>query len=172
VTPASSPRPRNPWRWRERRALDRPARRVVRSDPARLFTEDCTIYEPFSRDFLSSEGKGKKPLKGRNEIESFFHVVMVASDGLKHEIKFVHSPIEHTRQNGDSVITMSSSVVSALATYYRNEGGDKLKQKLVFHIVSEQKHDTLDMTTRYGNDKDINNDTRKIERLYVCDFSC
>ncbi|MGC1131390.1 MAG: hypothetical protein WA941_01100 [Nitrososphaeraceae archaeon] len=52
---------------------------------------------------------------------------MVASDGLKHEIKFVHSPIEHTRQNGDSVITMSSSVVSALATYYGNEGGDKLK---------------------------------------------
>ena len=137
-----------------------------------LFTEDCTIYEPFSRDFLSYEGKGKKPLKGRNEIESFFHVVMVASDGLKHEIKFVHSPIEHTRQNGDSVITTSSSVVSAVATYYRNEGGDKLKQKLVFHIVSEQKHDTLDMTTRYGNDNDISNDTRKIERLYVCDSSC
>ena len=136
-----------------------------------LFSEDCTIYEPFSRDFLSYEGKGKKPLKGRNEIESFFHVVMMASDGLKHEIEFVYSPIEHTRQYGDSVITMSSSAVSVLATYYRNEKGDKLKQKLVFHIVSEQKHDTLDKLTRDGNDKDINNDTRKIEGLYVCNFS-
>jgi ketosteroid isomerase-like protein len=137
-----------------------------------LFTEDCTIYEPFSRDFPSNEGKGKKPLKGTNEIESFFHVVMMASDGLKHEIEFVYSPIEHTRQNGDSVTTRSSSVVSALATFYRYEGGDKLKQKLVFNIVSEQIHDTLNKITRYGNDKDIKIDTRKIERLYVCDFSC
>lgn len=135
-----------------------------------LFTEDCTIYEPFSRDFLSDEGKGKKPLKGRNEIESFFHVVMMASDGLKHEIEFINSPIKHTRQNGDTVITTSSSIVSALTTFYRNEGGDKLKQKFVFHIVSEQQ-DTLDNITRYSNDKDINSDTRKIERLYVCNFS-
>jgi SnoaL-like domain len=136
-----------------------------------LFTEDCTIYEPFSRDFLFDEGKGKKPLKGRNEIESFFHIVMMASDGLKHEIEFVYSPIEHTRQNGDSVITTSSSAVSALATFYRHEGGDKLRQKLVFHIVSEQKYDTLDKLTRDGNDKDIKIDTRKIEGLYVCNFS-
>jgi SnoaL-like domain len=136
-----------------------------------LFTEDCTIYEPFSRDFLSDEGKNKKPLKGRNEVESFFHVVMMASDGLKHEIEFVHSPIEEPRQNGDSVITKSSSVVSALATFYRYEGGNKLKQKLVFHIVSGLKYDNLNKIRCCGNDKDCNIDTRKIERLYVCDFS-
>jgi len=136
-----------------------------------LFTEDCTIYEPFSRDFLSDEGKNKKPLKGRNEVESFFHVVMMASDGLKHEIEFVHSPIKDTRQNGDSVITKSSSVVSALATFYRYEGGNKLKQKLVFHIVSGLKYDTFNKIICCGNDKDFNIDTRKIERLYVCDFN-
>ena len=61
-----------------------------------LFTEECMIYEPFSRSLLSNEGTDKKPLKGRNEIESFFHVVMMASDGLKHEIEFVCSPFEHT----------------------------------------------------------------------------
>lgn len=131
-----------------------------------LFTEDCTIYEPFSRDLLSNEGKTKKPLKGRNEIESFFHVVMMASDGLKHEIEFVCPPIKHTRQVGDTGISTSSSVVSVLATFYGKEG-NKLKQKLVFHLVAEQKRDTLDKMSRYGNDKDINNETRRIERLYV-----
>lgn len=132
-----------------------------------LFTEDCTIYEPFSRGLLSNEGKTKKPLKGRNEIESFFHVVMMASDGLQHEIEFVCSSIEHTRQVGDTGISTSSSVVSVLATFYGNEGGNKLKQKLVFHIIAEQKRDTLDKMSRYGNDKDINNETRRIERLCV-----
>ena len=44
----------------------------------------------------------KSRLKGRNEIESFFHVVMMASDGLKHEIEFVCSPFEHNRQIGDT----------------------------------------------------------------------
>jgi hypothetical protein len=99
-----------------------------------LFTEDCTIYEPFSRGLLSNEGKSKKPLNGRNEMESFFHVVMMASDGLKHEIEFVCSPIEHTRRVSDTVISTSSSVVSALVIFYRNEEGDKSKQKLVSTI--------------------------------------
>ena len=68
-----------------------------------LFTEDCIIYEPFSRGPLSNEGKGKKPLKGSNEIESFFHIVMMATDGLKYRIEFVSSPFEHNRQMGDTV---------------------------------------------------------------------
>jgi hypothetical protein len=50
-----------------------------------LFTDDCTVYESFRRSLQSNEEKDKKPLKSRNEIESFFHVVMVATDGLKHE---------------------------------------------------------------------------------------
>ena len=78
-----------------------------------LFTEDCTIYEPFSGGLKSNEGERKKPLKGRNEIESFFHIVMMAFDGLKHEIEFVCPPIEHTRLVADTVISTSSSVVSA-----------------------------------------------------------
>jgi Nuclear transport factor 2 (NTF2) domain len=136
-----------------------------------LFTEDCMIYEPFSRGLLSDEGKGKKPLKGRNEIESFFHVVMMASDGLKHEIEFVCPPFEKNRQMGDSVSSTSSSVVTAVVTFYSNEGGNKLKQKLVFHIVSEQKYYTIDKLTHYANNKDIDKDKRRIERLCVYTFN-
>lgn len=122
-----------------------------------LFTEDCMIYEPFSRGPLSNEGKGKKPLKGRNEIESFFHIVMMASDGLKHDIEFVCSPFEHNRQMGDTVSSASSSVVTAVVTFYSDEARNKLKQKLVFHIVSELNHYTLE-------------DTRRIERLCIVHF--
>lgn len=122
-----------------------------------LFTEDCMIYEPFSRGPLSNEGKGKKPLKGRNEIESFFHIVMMASDGLKHDIEFICSPFEHNRQMGDTVSSASSSVVTAVVTFYSDEARNKLKQKLVFHIVSELNHYTLE-------------DTRRIERLCIVHF--
>ena len=132
-----------------------------------LFTEDCTVYEPFGKSLQSNEEKGKKPLKGRNEIESFFHVVMVATDGFKHEIEFVCSSIGNTREMGDTDSSRPSSVVSVLATFYRNEGGNKLRQKLDFHITSEQKYDTLDKIMHYDNDKDINNYTRKIESLCV-----
>jgi hypothetical protein len=67
----------------------------------------------------------------------------------------------------DTDIYRPSSVVSVLAIFYRNEDGDKLRQKLVFHIVSEQKHDTLDKIPHYDNDNDGNYNTRKIESLYV-----
>ena len=61
-----------------------------------LFTEDCTVYEPLGKGLQSNEERGKRPLKGRNEIESFFYVVMVATDGLKHGIEFVCSSVENT----------------------------------------------------------------------------
>ena len=130
-----------------------------------LFTEDCRVYEPLGISLQSNEEKEKTPLKGRNEIESFFYVVMVATDGLKHGIEFVCSSVENTRKWGDTDISRPSSVVSVLATFYGNEGGYRLRQKLDFHIVSEQKYDTLDKITHYDNDKEPNIETRKIESL-------
>ena len=133
-----------------------------------LFTEDCRVYEPLGISLQSNEEKEKTPLKGRNEIESFFYVVMLATDGLKHEIEFVCSSIENTTEmDDDTNNSRPSSVVSVLATFYRNERENKLIQKLDFHIVSEQKYDTLDKITQYDNDKNINIDTRKIESLCV-----
>jgi ketosteroid isomerase-like protein len=135
-----------------------------------LFSEDCMIYEPFSRGPPSNEGMGKKPLKGRNEIESFFHVVMMASDGLKHDIEFVCSSFEHNSQMGGTIRSASSSVVTVVVTFYSNEVGNKLKQKFVFHIDSEQNHYPLDKMPHCANDKDISKNTRRIERLCIYTF--
>jgi hypothetical protein len=112
-------------------------------DLLNLFTEDCRIYEPFSRGhmFNDNEGKDKQPLKGKSEIESFFHVVMMACDGLKHEIEFEYGPFRHFKLLEDTVISTSSTIVSTLATFYGNEGENKLRQKIIFHIVSEPGHD-------------------------------
>jgi hypothetical protein len=133
-----------------------------------LFTEDCRVYEPLGRSLQSNEEKEKTPLKGRNEIESFFYVVMMATDGLKHEIEFVCSSIENTREmDDDADNSRPSSVVSVLVAFYGNDRGNKLIQKLDFYIVSEQKYDTLDKIMHFDNDKNINIDTRKIESLCV-----
>lgn len=140
-----------------------------------LFTEDCRIYEPFSKGHMSSdnEGKEKPQLKGRSEIESFFHVVMMACDGLKHEIKFEYEPFRHIELLEDTIISTSSSVVSALVTFYGNEGENKLRQEIIFHIVSESGHDTSGKipqnrgSNNNNNNNEIENDRRRIKSLCV-----
>jgi hypothetical protein len=117
-----------------------------------VFTDDCVIYEPFSRERPSYDngGIGKNGLRGKSEIESFFHVVMMASDGLQ--------------QRDDIVNSKSSSIVSALATFYRNKGEDELKERLTFHTVSKENDDnTNDIMT--GNNGYNNN--RKIKTLWI-----
>lgn len=64
----------------------------------------------------------KTYLKGKFEIESFFEIIMMASDGLKHEIEFTDDPINDNEQIDYIVNSTSSSTVSALATFYGNTG--------------------------------------------------
>jgi ketosteroid isomerase-like protein len=45
-----------------------------------LFADDATIYEPFS--------KIHGGLPGRSAIKAFLEVALMASDGLRHEIRF------------------------------------------------------------------------------------
>lgn len=142
-----------------------------------LFTEDCRIYEPFSKGHVSSDnGVSDKPLKGISEIESFLHIVMMACDGLEHEITFESEPSRHIKLLDDSVISTSSSVVSTLATFYKNGGKNKLKQKIIFHIVSEPDTEPRDKILGNGENSSsstneneyIDNSSRKrIRSLYV-----
>jgi hypothetical protein len=125
-----------------------------------LFTDDCIIYEPFSRwqSSYDNDGIGKTRLKGRSEIESFLNVVMMASDGLQHEIEFIDDSINDNEQMYDIVTSTSTSIVSALATFYTSQGGDKLKERLTFHIIFKVNGDTIDITSRdnnYGTNKKI-----------------
>jgi hypothetical protein len=89
-----------------------------------LFADDYVIYEPISRRYISynKDGRRIKCLKGRSEIESFFNVVMMASDGFKYVIKFIDELMDiDYEQPKDTVDSTPSSIVSALVTFYRNQ---------------------------------------------------
>ena len=60
------------------------------------FTDDCIIYEPFSKGctLYNNDRVKKSYLKGSSEIGSFFYIVMMASDGLQYEIKFTDEPMD------------------------------------------------------------------------------
>ena len=144
----------------------------------KLFTEDCRIYEPFSKSHVSRDNEViDKSLKGRSEIESFLHIVMMACDGLKQEIKFESEPSRNIKLLDYTVISTSSSVVSTLATFYKNEEENKLKQRLIFHIVSEPDTESSDKVV--GNRENSssnstdeneyidNNGRKRIRSLYV-----
>lgn len=131
------------------------------------FTDDCIIYEPFSKGCIlyNDDGVKKSYLKGSSEIGSFFYIVMMASDGLQYEIKFTGEPIDteykHSIDNLGSIL--SSTIISALATFYKNEGGDELKERLTFHVVSKKNYDNV-----VTMDSDYNNiDNKKIKTLWI-----
>lgn len=130
-----------------------------------LFTDDCTIYEPFSKWDPSNHGYGmdKTLLKGRSEIESFLNIVMMASDGLKHEIEFVDDAVIYNKQLTDINTSESSTIVTALATFYRNSGGAKLKGKLTFNIISNQGNNKNDII----NNNNHHHYNRRIKTLWI-----
>lgn len=130
-----------------------------------MFTDDCVIYEPFSRrcTLYNNDGAEKSCLKGRTEIESFFNLVMMATDGLQYEIKFIDEPIDRDYGQPNEVFDLASSstIISVLATFYRMEGEDELKERLTFHVISDKDHDNANTT-----DSNSNNN-RKIKTLWV-----
>ncbi len=86
-----------------------------------LFMDDAIIYEPFSK---SEDGEGR--LQGKNSIESFLTVAMMASDGLREEVE-----IEKSKLRRDDNINQ----VTAYVTFER---GGKLQAKFTFEISSEE----------------------------------
>jgi hypothetical protein len=129
-----------------------------------LFTEDGTIYEPFSRERSShsNNGVGKSSLRGRSEIESFLNVVMMASDGLQYEIEFIDEPNRDHEQIDNNVESTTSSIVSALATFYRSKGEAQLKERLSFHIVSKTNATSYITTTNKNHSSE-----GKIKTLWI-----
>jgi len=130
-------------------------------DLLNLFTDDCIIYEPFSKvsTLYNSDSTKKTYLKGRFEIESFLKIVMMACDGLEYEIKFMAEPIHIDYEQPNEIFdsTFSSSLlISVLTTFYRNHGGAELKERFTFHVASEKNHDSATTTNSdYHNDKKI-----------------
>jgi SnoaL-like domain len=88
-----------------------------------LFTEDAIIHEPFSK-----LDRGRTVLRGKSTIVSFLKVAMMASDGLKYEIKF-EKPEPRQDSHSNQVIC-----------YVTFERGGKARARFTFELGSEQNH--------------------------------
>src|SRR5215472_18905731 len=84
-----------------------------------LFVDDAIIHEPFSK---SEDGKGT--LQGKNAIEYFLRVAMMASAGLREEVE-----IEKPKLSRDNDMNQ----VIAYVTFER---GGKLRGKFTFELSS------------------------------------
>jgi hypothetical protein len=128
-----------------------------------LFADDCVIYEPLGKGtLLHNDLREKIQLKGKSEIESFFNIVMMASDGFQYQIEFIDKPINMGyNQPIDIFDSTSSSIVSVLATFYRNKEGHGLKEWLTFHVVSRKNYDSANT-----QDNDYSNNN-KIKTLWI-----
>ncbi len=127
-----------------------------------LFADDCVIYEPLGKGILLHNDLREK-LKGKSEIESYFNIVMMASDGFQYQIEFIDEPINMDyNQPSDIFDSTSSSIVSVLATFYGNKEGHGLKEWLTFHVVSKKNHDSA-----YTQDNDYSNNNKEIKTLWI-----
>ena len=89
-----------------------------------LFADDATVHEHFS----NIDGG----LKGKNSIKPFLDVVIMASDGMGHEIEFVKG--QDDSKEKDEII--------ALVTFER---GEKVKARYTFELASKQEqYDYID----------------------------
>jgi hypothetical protein len=88
--------------------------------------DDAIVHEPFSK---SEDGDGR--LQGKNAIESFLTVAMMASEGLREEIE-IEKPKLRRGNNMSEVIA-----------YVTFERGGKLQAKFTFEISSEENYNSL-----------------------------
>jgi hypothetical protein len=96
-----------------------------------LFADDATIYEPFS--------KIHGGLQGRNAIKAFLEVALMASDRLRHVIRFekqYEKPDSSNKYNNNS---NNDNQVSALVTFER---GGRLKARFTFELSSEENYNS------------------------------
>jgi ketosteroid isomerase-like protein len=82
-----------------------------------LFADDAIVYEPFS----NIDGG----LKGKDSIKPFLDVVMMANDGMRHEIESVKA--SDNKEKDEKV---------ALVTFER---GEKVQARYTFELTSKQK---------------------------------
>jgi len=129
-----------------------------------LFTDDCVIYEPLGKGtLLHNNLREKIHLKGKSEIESFFNIVMMASDGFQYQIEFIDEPIDMDYNKPSDIFdSTSSSIVSVLATFYGNKEGHGLKEWLTFHVVSRKNY-----VSANTQDNDYSKNNKEIKTLWI-----
>ena len=90
-----------------------------------LFTDDAVIHEPFSKS-----GDGKAGLQGKNAIEPFLNVSMMANAGLREEIEIEKSKLR------------SDNGIKRVIAYVTFERGGKVKARFTFELSSEENYNS------------------------------
>jgi hypothetical protein len=96
-----------------------------------LFADDATIYEPFSKIYGG--------LQGRSAIKAFLEVALMASDGLRYEIRFEKQHGKPDSSNKYNNNSNNDNQVSALVTFER---GGRLKARFTFELSSEENYNS------------------------------
>ncbi len=113
-----------------------------------LFTDDAVIYEPFSK---SEDIQGKTTgLRGKQGIEPFLGVVVMANEGLECNIT-IDKIIE--KMNGSN---NKSTEISAIVTFER---GDKITARFTFELISP--------VINNSNNINTNQNEKKIKSLHI-----
>lgn len=121
-----------------------------------LFSPNAIIYEPFS--------KLRGGLKGKQAIESFLKIVIMANDSLKHHITIENSSDVKNRSNignndndnrnnnKNNSISSHDKVIIALVIF---EKGDSVKARFTFGLSSDDDNyndnNNRDTNSKYNN---------------------
>lgn len=90
-----------------------------------LFTDDAVIYEPFSKS-ENIQGKTTIGLLGKQGIEPFLRVVVMANEGLEYNITI--DKIYEKMDNSNNKTTE----ISAIITFER---GDRITARFTFELI-------------------------------------
>jgi hypothetical protein len=114
-----------------------------------LFTDDAVIYEPFSK---AEDIQGKTiGLHGKQSIEPFLGVVVMANEGLEGNITIDKI---YERMDGSN---NKYTEVSAIVTFER---GDKITARFTFELISPA-------TNNSNYIKNANQIEKKIKSLHI-----
>ncbi|HZI70598.1 MAG TPA: hypothetical protein VFD60_05490 [Nitrososphaeraceae archaeon] len=120
-----------------------------------LFTDDAVIYEPFSK---SEDIQGKTTgLHGKQGIESFLGVVVMANEGLEGDITI--DKIYEKMDDSNS----KSTEISAIVTFER---GNRITARFTFELISLV-IDNVNNSKNIKNNINTNQNEKKIKSLHI-----
>jgi len=120
-----------------------------------LFTDDAVIYEPFSK---SEDIQGKTTgLHGKQGIESFLGVVVMANEGLEGDITI--DKIYEKMDDSNS----KSTEISAIVTFER---GNRITARFTFELISLA-IDNVNNSKNIKNNTNTNQNEKKIKSLHI-----
>jgi ketosteroid isomerase-like protein len=120
-----------------------------------LFTDDAVIYEPFSK---SEDIQGKTTgLHGKQGIESFLGVVVMANEGLEGDITI--DKIYEKMDDSNS----KSTEISAIVTFER---GNRITARFTFELISLV-IDNVNNSKNIKNNINTNRNEKKIKSLHI-----